>query len=51
VPSSCFHVAWAIAAGGWLGAGNDPRYNKIRCFDLFPFPDAIAEELDALRRT
>ncbi len=59
--SSRIHVAWALAAGGRLGVGNDPRYNKTRCFDPFPFPDAtaeqqdtiraLAEELDALRRT
>ena len=59
--SSRFHVDWAIAAGGRLGVGNDPVYVKTRCFDPFPLPDAseiqkaqiraIAEELDALRRT
>jgi hypothetical protein len=61
VLSSRFHVAWALAAGGWLGVGNDPVYVKTRCFDPFPFPEAsaehrkkvaaLAEELDALRRT
>jgi hypothetical protein len=61
VLSSRFHVAWALAAGGRLGVGNDPRYNKTRCFDPFPFPAAttvqratiaaIAEELDAHRRS
>ena len=40
--------------------GDDPRYNKTRCFDPFSFPDctereqttiaAIAEELNALRK-
>ena len=59
VLSSHTHVAWALAAGGTLE--DRPRYNKTRCFDPFPFPDAtatqrttiaaIAEELDALRRT
>ncbi len=59
VLSSRIHVAWALAAGGTLE--DRPRYNKTRCFDPFPFPDAtatlrheiaaIAEELDALRRT
>ncbi|MGI9434876.1 MAG: type IIL restriction-modification enzyme MmeI, partial [Geminicoccaceae bacterium] len=34
--SSRFHVTWALAAGGRLGVGNDPRYNKSRCFDPFP---------------
>lgn len=32
------HVAWAIAAGGRLGVGDDPRYLKATCFDTFPFP-------------
>ncbi|MEX1116141.1 MAG: type IIL restriction-modification enzyme MmeI [Akkermansiaceae bacterium] len=36
--SSQIHVVWALAAGGRLGMGNDPRYNKSRCFEPFPFP-------------
>ncbi len=44
VLSSRLHVAWAISAGGWLGAGNDPRYSKTRTFDPFPFP--VFETLD-----
>ncbi|MDD3546492.1 MAG: class I SAM-dependent DNA methyltransferase, partial [Kiritimatiellae bacterium] len=60
VLSSRIHVTWALAAGGRLGVGNDPRYNKSRCFETFPFPDAteeqkarireIAERLDAHRK-
>ena len=60
VLSSRIHVVWALAAGGRLGVGNDPRYNKTRCFDTVPFPDAtpdqqagiraLAEELDGLRK-
>jgi hypothetical protein len=60
VLSSRIHTVWALQAGGWQGAGNDPRYTKTRCFDPFPFPDppeplraeigAIAEELDAHRK-
>jgi hypothetical protein len=60
VLSSTIHLEWALAAGGRLGVGNDPRYNKTRCFDPFPFPDAtetqkeiisdIAERLDAHRK-
>ena len=60
VLSSRTHVAWALAAGGRLGYGNDPRYNKTRCFEPFPFPDAtepqrerirfLAEQLDAHRK-
>ena len=43
--TSAVHVTWALAAGGRLGVGNDPRYNKTRCFDPFPFPDwpAVAQ--------
>ncbi len=37
--SSRLHAAWALSAGGRLGVGNDPRYNKSRCFETFPFPD------------
>lgn len=36
--SSRLHRVWAVATGGRLGVGNDPRYNKTRCFDPFPFP-------------
>ncbi len=36
--SSRVHVLWALRAGGRLGVGNDPRYNKTRCFETFPFP-------------
>ena len=58
--SSQVHVVWALAAGSRLGVGNDPRYNKTRCFDPFPFPAAspkqqtriaaLAEQLDAHRK-
>ena len=58
--SSRIHVRWAVAAGGRLGFGNDPRYSKTRCFDTFPFPNctdgqketirAVAERLDAHRK-
>ncbi len=59
VLSSRLHVVWAFMSGGTLE--DRPRYNKTRCFDPFPFPDAtpaqrarigaLAEELDGLRRT
>jgi len=58
VLSSRIHTTWALAAGGELE--DRPRYNKTRCFDPFPFPNAtpaqateiaaLAEELDALRK-
>ncbi len=60
VMSSRIHVVWSLAAGGRLGVGNDPRYNKTACFDPFPFPDAtdaqrqhireLGEALDAHRK-
>jgi hypothetical protein len=60
VLSSVIHVQWALAAGGRLGVGDDPRYNKSRCFDPFPFPAAteaqqakiraLGEQLDAHRK-
>ncbi len=58
--SSRIHTEWALRAGGWLGVGNDPRYNNSKVFDPFPFPDPtpeqrtaiaeLAEELDATRK-
>lgn len=60
VLSSSTHITWALAAGGRLGVGNDPRYQKTLCFEPFPFPDAtlahraaiadVAERLDQHRR-
>jgi hypothetical protein len=64
VLSSRVHGAWALAAGSWLGVGNDPVYVKSRCFEAFPFPDddtgltpalaerirSLAEQLDAHRK-
>ena len=60
VLSSRTHCVWALAAGSWLGVGNDPTYVKSASFEKFPFPacDAaaqdrirqIAEELDAHRK-
>ncbi|BCU06283.1 class I SAM-dependent DNA methyltransferase [Allochromatium tepidum] len=47
--SSRPHVVWALAAGGRLGVGNDPRYNKTRCFETFPFPDATPEQAATIR--
>lgn len=58
--ASRFHVTWSLAAGSWLGVGNDPVYAKSKCFDPFPFPTptetqtsrlrALGEELDAHRK-
>ena len=56
--SGRLHTVWALATGGTLGAGQ--RYNKTRCFETFPFPEAnetqkatirdLAERLDAHRK-
>ena len=63
VLSSAAHVHWALATGGRLGIGNDPRYNKSRCFETFPFPAidpvgalaerirTLADQIDAHRKT
>ncbi len=48
--SSRLHVCWALAAGGRLGVGNDPRYNKSRCFEPFPFPAPSAPQTDTIRK-
>ncbi|MBU0893796.1 MAG: class I SAM-dependent DNA methyltransferase, partial [Gammaproteobacteria bacterium] len=64
VLSSQLHIHWALATGSRLGVGNDPRYNKSRCFETFPFPDedtgltpqlheriaTLAEQIDAHRK-
>lgn len=49
VLSSRTHVVWAVAAGGWLGVGNDPVYVKTRCFEPFPFPDATESQRQRIR--
>ena len=51
VLSSRIHVIWALAQGGHLGVGNDPRYNKTRCFETFPFPTPTAAQRQAIRET
>ena len=63
VVSSRLHIHWAIAKGGWMGAGNDPVYAKTETFDPFPFPtfdglrqplrerlSSLGERLDAFRK-
>jgi hypothetical protein len=47
--SSRIHICWALAAGGWLGVGNDPVYNKTTCFDTFPFPISAPEQQARIR--
>ena len=48
VLSSRIHVAWALATGSRLGVGIDPSYVKTKCFETFAFPDATADQCDAL---
>lgn len=58
--SSRQHVVWSLAAGSWLGVGNDPVYAKTKCFDPFPFAvltddqrktlRTLGEDLDAHRK-
>ena len=50
VLSSRIHVVYALAAGSWLGVGNDPVYAKSRCFDPFPFPLCGAKEKERIRK-
>ncbi|MEN5206684.1 DNA methyltransferase [Stenotrophomonas terrae] len=46
VLASQVHVVWSLATGGRLGVGNDPRYNKSRCFETYPFPNLhVADKL------
>jgi hypothetical protein len=49
VLSSKIHVTWAIAAGGWLGVGNDANYNHAQCFYPFPFPNMAEDQKNLLR--
>jgi hypothetical protein len=49
VLSGRIHEIWSLAAGGRMGVGNDPRYQKTRCFDPFPFPAATADEEATVR--
>jgi hypothetical protein len=49
VLTSRIHVVWALATGGRLGVGDDPRYNKTRCFETFPFPTATEAQQTRIR--
>jgi response regulator of citrate/malate metabolism len=49
VLSSRIHEIWSLAAGGRMGVGNDPRYQKTHCFDPFPFPAANASQKATIR--
>ncbi len=45
--SSRAHTSWALAQGGTLE--DRPRYNKTRCFETFPFPNADSNGVAAIR--
>ena len=49
VLSSRVHTTWALRTGGRLGVGNDPRYNKSKCFETFPFPEMEGPQSDNIR--
>ena len=49
VLSGKIHVCWSNNAGGRMGIGNDPRYNKTVCFDPFAFPVTNASQTRTLR--
>ena len=47
VLSSRLHVIWALAKGGRMGYGNDPRYNSTMTFETFPFPASLTPNIPA----
>ena len=47
VLSSRIHLTWTLATGGTLE--DRPVYNKTRCFDPFPFPDATEQQKSRIR--
>lgn len=46
--SSYTHCTWALAQGGTLE--DRPVYNKTRCFETFPFPNASVTQKQAIRQ-
>lgn len=51
VLASKIHEEWFYENCGWLGVGNDPRYNPTRVFDTFPFPERGDQDVSALIET
>jgi hypothetical protein len=51
VLSSRLHVVWALAAGGRMGVGDDPRYQNGPCFQPFPFPTCSSSIVHRIRET
>ncbi|WP_298256542.1 DNA methyltransferase [uncultured Litoreibacter sp.] len=50
VLSSKIHEVWSLSVCGWMGIGNDPRYNNSKIFDPFPFPDLTEPQCSHLRQ-
>lgn len=46
VMSSTFHLVWAERMSTRHGVGNDPSYNPQTCFQTFPFPHGVLEQLN-----
>lgn len=46
--SSDIHIIWSLSTGSTLE--DRPRYNKSRCFDPFPFPEATLEQKEKIRQ-
>ncbi|MBB4302097.1 hypothetical protein GGD81_001121 [Rhodobium orientis] len=46
VLSSSLHTVFSLATGGWLGVGNDPRYQHESTFNPFPFPACVTDDSD-----
>ncbi len=46
--SSSIHICWSLTVGGTLE--DRPIYNRTRCFDPFPFPDATLEQKEKIRQ-
>ncbi|MDF2234958.1 class I SAM-dependent DNA methyltransferase [Albimonas sp. CAU 1670] len=44
---SFLHEIWAVRAGAFLGAGNDPRYTPSTTFETFPFPEGLTPNIPA----
>jgi hypothetical protein len=51
VLSSRLHVIWALASGGRMGVGDDPRYQNGPCLQPFPFPVCASPIVQHIRKT
>ena len=55
--SSRLHLVWTLSSGGYLGVGNDSRYNNSEVFERFPLPappsplmGPLGRQLDSFRK-